>query len=225
MIGRLRRGRGSTEDGATAGPGSTVPDADRDVGAQLLGEAMKEATWLRHLGEAGRVSIWVIAKRVPVVIGQIARLGWRASPRALATVVVCTVFSAVLAGLALVESVHVLGVLFGQGTSAARIRSALPSVVVLVVLYSVRACSDTAINYGQAQLAPRIKRNAEIELYGLMARVKADAFADADLADDLQRAADNGIGYLQQSVPGCIAVVSSILSIVSSAGVLAYLHP
>jgi ATP-binding cassette subfamily B protein/ATP-binding cassette subfamily C protein len=202
-----------------------VPDADRDVGAQLLGEAMKEATWLRHLGEAGRVSIWVIAKRVPVVIGQIARLGWRASPRALATVVVCTVFSAVLAGLALVESVHVLGVLFGQGTSAARIRSALPSVVVLVVLYSVRACSDTAINYGQAQLAPRIKRNAEIELYGLMARVKADAFADADLADDLQRAADNGIGYLQQSVPGCIAVVSSILSIVSSAGVLAYLHP
>jgi ATP-binding cassette subfamily B protein len=141
------------------------------------------------------------------------------------TVAACTVCSAVLAGLALVESVHVLGVLFGLGPSTARIHAALPSVLVLVVLYSARAGSDTAISLGQAQLTPRIKRHAEIELYSLMATVDAGAFADTDLADDLQRAADNGIGYLQQSVAGCVAVVSSVLSMISSAGVLAYLHP
>jgi ATP-binding cassette, subfamily B, bacterial len=195
------------------------------AGAQLLNEAMKEASWLRHLGQAGQVSIWVIAKRIPVVIGQVTRLGYRASPVALVSVVACTVCSAILAGLALVESVHVLGVLFGQGPSASRIHAALPSVLLLVVLYSARAGSDTAISLGQAQLAPRIKRHAEIELYSLMAAVDAGAFADTDLADDLQRAADNGIGYLQQSVAGCVAVVSSILSMISSAGVLAYLHP
>jgi ATP-binding cassette, subfamily B, bacterial len=190
-----------------------------------IGADMKVASWVKHLGAAGSVSTWVIARRIPVVIGQVARLGWRASPRSSLGVLAGTVASAVLAGLALVESVHVLGLLFGGGTSHSRISAAIPSVVMLVALYCVRAASDTVVAYSEAQLQPRIKRLVEKDMYALMSQVEVGAFADKDLADDLQRAADTGIPYVQQSVPSTIAVVSAILSMISSAGVLAYLNP
>jgi ATP-binding cassette subfamily B protein len=191
----------------------------------VIGAEMKEASWLRHLGAAGSVSTWVIARRIPVVIGQIARLGWRSSPRHSLAVLVGTIVSALLAGLALVESVHVLGLLFGASINWARVHSAMPSVIVLVALYSARAGCDMAVSYGQAELQPRIKRLVEKDLYALMSRVQVGAFTDKDFADDFQRAADTGIGYLQQSVASSVAVVSSILTMISSASVLAYLHP
>ncbi|HEX4786854.1 MAG TPA: ABC transporter ATP-binding protein [Actinospica sp.] len=195
------------------------------AGAELLNVQLRRNPWLRHHGEAGQVSVWVIARRIPVVVGQITRRGWRASPAALMVVVAATVCSAVLAGLTLVQSVNVLGLIFGRGSTAMPVRTVLPAVGVLVGFYCARACCDTLVAHGQAVLAYRIRRAAEVELYSLISRVEVSSFADTDLADDLQRAADNGIGYLQMSVAGCVAVVSSLLSMISSAGVLAYLHP
>lgn len=190
-----------------------------------VGDDMKDAIWLRHLGAVGTVSTWVIARRIPVVIAQVARLGWRASARSTLGVLIGTLASALLAGLALVENVHVIGLLFGQGISGARIRSAIPAVIVLVVLYTARGGCDAVVSYSQAELQPRIKRLVERDLYELMSRVTVGAYADKDFADDLQRAADTGVGYMQQSVASSVAVVSAILSMVSAAGVLAYLHP
>lgn len=195
------------------------------AGPAVLNVQLRANPWLRHHGQAGQVSVWVIARRIPVVVGQIARRGWQASPAALIVVVAGTVCSAVLSGLALVQSVNVLGLIFARGTSVIAVRTALPAVGLLAGLYCGKAISDTVISHGQALLAYRIKRAAELELYSLISRIEVSSFADTDLADDLQRAADNGIGYLQMSVAGCVAVVSSILTMVSSAGVLAYLHP
>lgn len=195
------------------------------AGPALLNVQLRANPWLRHHGQAGAVSVWVIARRIPVVVGQIARRGWQASPAALIVAVAGTVCSAVFSGLALVESVAVLGLIFGRGTGAVSVHTALPAVGLLVGLYCGKALADTVIAHGQAVLAYRIKRAAELELYALISQVEVSSFADTDLADDLQRAADNGIGYLQMSVAGCVAVVSSILSMVSAAGVLAYLHP
>lgn len=195
------------------------------AGPELLNVQLRANPWLRHHGQAGQVSVWVIARRIPVVVGQIARRGWSASPAALIVAVAGTVCSAVLSGLALVQSVAVLGLLFGRASGAVSVNAAAPAVGLLVGLYCGKAVSDTVISHGQAVLAYRIKRAAELELYALISQVEVSSFADTDLADDLQRAADNGIGYLQMSVAGCVAVVSSILSMVSAAGVLAYLHP
>lgn len=181
--------------------------------------------WHAHLGASAETSTWVIARRIPAVIGQVTSMAWRSSRPSTVAVVAGTLTSAIISGLALVQSVHVISTLFAGAISTARVHAALPQIIVLAALYSAGALADMFVSLGQADLQPKIKRLAERDLYAATGKVRVAAFDSKDFADRLQRAADMGVAYAQQSVATSVETVSATLSMLSASSVLAYLHP
>ena len=204
-----------------------LPRRRATAGAQApaVDDGVVAAYWHAHLGASAQTSTWAIAKRAPKVIIQVAAMAWRASRRSSIAVGAGTVASAIISGFALVQSVRVISVLFATDFSAALVGASLPAIALLAALYTVGAMADAFVSFGQADLQPKIKRLAERDLYTVTARVKVAAFDDKDFADRLQRAADMGVVYAQQSVATSVEVVSASLSMLSAGSVLTYLHP
>lgn len=125
---------------------------------------------------------------------------WRADRRATAAVVLLQLGSAMMAGFGLLASVGVLQALFAQGATPDRVRSALPSLVLVVGLLMTRAVMDAGVTLHQERLTPTVRRLLETEFLRLTARVRLEAVDDAIWSDDANRAHDRGLFYAQQSI-------------------------
>jgi ATP-binding cassette subfamily B protein len=188
-------------------------------------DQMEEAYWSVYDGAAAQASVRQILARLPRIVGQVGRLAWQASPRATTTVVVLQLASAAMAAFGLMASVAVLHQLFAQGPTPDKIRSALPQLIVVVVLLAARALLEAGVAVGQARLTPKIRAALETQFLELTAHVRLEVVDDAEWHDDAYRANDRGLFFARQIVGQVVSLASALLGLIGTAGVLTVLHP
>ncbi|MEY9856280.1 ATP-binding cassette subfamily B protein [Catenulispora sp. GAS73] len=180
--------------------------------------------WNTGYADTAGTGYRTVARRLPLLIATSIRLAAEASkPRTIALLVVQTASS--LAGaFSLYATTDVLAPLFGAGATPDRIRAALPSMLVVLVLTASRSLCDSIAKAFAQQLGPMMDARAMIRLQELCTRAELVAFDKADWVDASQRA-ERGSISARSMLAITQQVLQSLATFIGVAGVLAVLHP
>ncbi|WP_406002770.1 ABC transporter ATP-binding protein [Streptomyces sp. NBC_00829] len=176
-------------------------------------------------GDAAAASLFRLAVRLPVALGQVWRLAWTASPRGAALLVLAQLAAGVATALALLATAHALGALFASGPAPERVSDAVPSVVAAVVATAVRAALETVVAAAQARLSPGVRRVAEDRLHAAAVGAELGAFDDAEWHDTMARARDRGIDHTQLALGHAVEFLGAAVGLLVGVGVVTGLHP
>ncbi|MGW1864527.1 ATP-binding cassette domain-containing protein [Streptomyces mauvecolor] len=202
-------------------PAAPAPATDGDD----IVDGMKEAYWAVYDGAAAKASVGQILRRLPVILQQIGRLAWQADRGATVRLAVLQMAAAAMTAFGLVATVGVAQHLFAAGPTPERVRAAVPQLILVVGLLSLRALLEYGVSVAQARLTPKIRTALETELLELTAHVRLDVVDDADWHDEAYRARDRGLFYSRQIVGQAVGLAAALLGLVGTAGVITVLHP
>ncbi|MEV8116847.1 ABC transporter ATP-binding protein [Streptomyces xiamenensis] len=203
-------------------PPDTVPAGPQE---EDLAASMRQAYWSLYDGAAAQATVREIAVRLPRIVGRVGRLAWQADRPATIGVVVLQLASAAMTALGILASVAVLQELFAAGPTPDRVRAAVPQLLLVVGLLSIRALLETGVALAQARVTPKIRIALEHEFYTLTAHVRLEAVDDADWQDGAYRASQRGLFYARQIVGQVVSLGAALTGLVGTAGVLGILHP
>jgi ATP-binding cassette subfamily B protein len=217
--GEVGKGKGGGERGA--GPGALTDGAAEgaDDGELAL------PYWLTSTEEAANTTFLQMVRRLPALLREAWLLGWRASRRTTAAVLILQVAAGVAAAVGLISVVGVLDGLLRAGPTPDRVRAAVPSLLLLILAVAVRGLLASAATAAHGRLSPMVYEAAEMRLLDLTTRVDLATFDDPQWRDAMERARDRGIFAAQQVVDHGIEVLTHLVGLVAAAGVLAVLHP
>ncbi|MFG2210481.1 ABC transporter ATP-binding protein [Streptomyces sp. NPDC048638] len=202
-------------------PPASMPTADEGD----LTDGMEEAWWLLHQGASAEASVWEILARLPQAVRQVGRLAWKASPRATVALAVLQLAAAAMLAFGLMASVAVAQQIFAEGPTPERVRAAVPQLVVVVVLLTLRALLEYGVSMSQGLLTPRIRTALEREFLYLTSHVHLEAADDPDWHDEAYRARNQGLFYARQITGQVVSLAAATLGLVGAAGVITVLHP
>jgi ATP-binding cassette, subfamily B, bacterial len=166
-----------------------------------------------------------VGRRFPALIGQALTLGWSASRRDTTATVALNLASGVFGGYALFATTGVLEALFAAGPTPARVRAALPSLILVAVATAARSAVATAAGWAQSRLEPQVDQVVEVQLYDLTSQVELAAFDDPDFHDRMQRARDRGIYSASALVNDVINFITAFTGLAAAAVVVGLLQP
>ncbi|GLI00107.1 ABC transporter ATP-binding protein [Phytohabitans aurantiacus] len=188
-------------------------------------DELKVPYWLTATAEAANATFWRMLRRLPGLLVQAWRLGWRASPGTTLAVVGFQVAGGVASAVSLVSVVGVLDGLLRAGPTPERIRAAVPSLIIMVAAGALKTLLTSAATAAQGRLSPQVLQAAEMELLDLTTRVDLATFDDPDWRDAMQRARDRGIDAAQRIVDHGIELATNLIGLAAVGSVLAVLHP
>jgi ATP-binding cassette subfamily B protein len=181
--------------------------------------------WLTSTEEAANTTFLQMLRRLPPLLRDAWLLAWRASAPTTAAVLVLQLTAGLAAALGLISVVGVFDGLLQSGPTPERVRAAVPSLLILIVILAVRGLLVSAAATAHARLSPLVFETAEMRLLDLTTRVDLVTFDDPEWRDSMQRARDRGIYAAQQMVDLGIDVLTNVVGLVAVGGVLAVLHP
>jgi ATP-binding cassette subfamily B protein/ATP-binding cassette subfamily C protein len=181
--------------------------------------------WSAYTERMATVRFSDVARSLPALISQAARLGWSASRRDTAATVVLNLLSGVFNGLALFATTGVLEALFAAGATPHRVRAALPSLILVALATGVRSAVATAAGWAQSRLEPQVDQVTEVRLYDLTSQVELAAFDEPDFHDHLQRARIRGLVSASSVVNDVINFLTAFSGLVSALVVVGLLQP
>ncbi|MEV7197562.1 ABC transporter ATP-binding protein [Streptomyces sp. NPDC093510] len=202
-------------------PASLATDTD----GEDITEQMKEAYWSVYDGAASKATVGEIFKRLPRTVGQVGRLAWQAGPKDTLCLIVLQMAAATMLAFGLMATVGVAQHIFAQGPTPDRVRAAIPQLLLVVGLLSLRALLEYGVSVAQARLTPRIRTALEKEFLELTAHVRLEIVDNPDWHDEAYRARDRGLFYARQIVGQVVSLASATLGLVGTAGVITLLHP
>ncbi|RSO07017.1 ABC transporter ATP-binding protein [Streptomyces sp. WAC 06783] len=211
---------GARDRGLHLPPAALETTAQGDVTDEL-----KEAYWSVYDGVAAKATVGQILARLPKIVRQVGRLAWATDPWATARLVILQMASAAMLAFGLVATVGVVQHVVGEGPTPDRIRAALPQLVLVVALLSLRALLEFGVSVAQARVTPKIRTALEREFLQLTAHVRLDVVDNADWHDEAYRARDRGLYYARAIVGQVVTLGSSLLGLAGTAGVISLLHP
>jgi ATP-binding cassette, subfamily B, bacterial len=195
------------------------PEAD-ELTAELAA-----SYWQAYDTRMASVGFRAVARQFPGLVGQAIRLGWQANRRDTVATIALNVASGVFTGYALFATTGVLEALFTAGPTPARVRAALPSLVLVALAVAARAGLQAAAGWAQDRLRPQVDRLVEIRLLDLTSQVELSAFDEPGFHDAMQRARDRGLFSAAQVVSEVINCVTGLVGIAAAATVVAVLQP
>jgi ATP-binding cassette, subfamily B, bacterial len=193
--------------------------------ADELTAELTASYWRAHDQRLAETGFAAIARQLPGLVGQALRLAWQANRRDTVATVGLNLVSGILTGLALLATNGVLEALFEVGPTPARVRAALPSLILVAVTVAVRGGLQAGAGWAQARLHPQVDRVVEIRLLDLTTQVELASFDDSEFYDAMQRARDRGLYSAPQVVTNVLDCVTGVAGIVSAALVVALLQP
>ncbi|MBT2489445.1 ABC transporter ATP-binding protein [Streptomyces sp. ISL-96] len=213
----------ATED---ARPGKDTSASEPSASERLLfgGELAYDLGWSQHHGAWLKLSLRSMAAGLPRQVAIAVRLARQADRRALYVVAGSEIGRGITQAISLVAVNAVLVELLAQGSTAERLRAALPSLVVIAVLAVMGSVLKSASSAATGILEPKVQRVATERYLGLVARVEMEAIED-DAFHKLMDSAQWGADSARRMVGYCTAVVTSAISLIAAAGVLTVLHP
>ncbi|MFD0904481.1 ABC transporter ATP-binding protein [Actinomadura sediminis] len=193
--------------------------------AAPMGPALSEHKWYRKASELSDTGMLTMARRLPVLIGQVLRLAWRAGRRDLAATIAFNVAAGVFTAFGLLATTGVLTALFSAGPTPDRVRAAAPELLLVGAAVAVRAVFATAAQWAQARLRPQVQQIVEQQLFELTTAIDLAAFDDAEFQDDLHRARLRGVDSAPSMVDNAVDLFTAAIGVVAAAGALGVLHP
>ncbi|MEU8797562.1 ABC transporter ATP-binding protein [Spirillospora sp. NPDC048819] len=176
----------------------------------------------RELAETG---LRTVARRLPAVIVQAARLAWRASPADTVATISLNLLAGIFTAFWLLATTGVLTALFSAGPTPDRVRDALPSLALVAGAVALRAGLQACAGWSQSRLDPQVRRLAELRLYEATTAVHLAALDDSDFLDELQRAQARGLMSAPRVVQQAVDVLTGAVGMAAAAGTLGVLHP
>src|SRR5262249_32925764 len=123
------------------------------------------------------------ARRLRGLVWQAVRLGWSASRLDTAATISLNLVSGVFAATALFATTGVLEALFAEGPTPARVRAALPSLILVALATAARSGLSAAAGWAQSRLEPQVEQAGEGRLFDLATRGELAAVAGPDFPD------------------------------------------
>lgn len=165
-----------------------------------------------------------MGRRLPQLVRKALALAWRVDRRAVVALLSCQVLSGVFEAFGLLATTRTITALITSGHIRDRLVEALPSLVVLAAAAGTRALLGIAVQNISSRLAPRISREAEMQM--LDAAINAELAAyDHPGFNDKREAADRGADVAQDLLTESQDLIACIASLVAAAGVVTLLHP
>ncbi|WP_262504977.1 ATP-binding cassette domain-containing protein [Streptomyces sp. TRM68367] len=179
----------------------------------------------RRIEAANAITTRSMAKRLPQLIRRSLALGWQVDRAAVIALLSVQVLSGVLEAFGLMATTGVIKPLIAsQHISSDQLRSAVPSLVVLSGAIGLRALLGIASTTLSARLAPRIAREAELELLDAATKAELAAY-DNPGYNDRWDAADRGVEVSRDLLTQAQYILAASASLVASAFVLTAVHP
>ncbi|WP_370153867.1 ATP-binding cassette domain-containing protein [Streptacidiphilus sp. EB129] len=165
-----------------------------------------------------------MAARLPRTLARAVRLGWTVDRSAVLWLLVAQVASAALGAGALAATTGTLSALLSGGAVSARLHTAVPVLVVLVVALVGRASADAGAQASAARLAPKVTRWADLDVLRAATALELSAYEDPGWEDQLE-AAGRGAEATRELVIDAQSLTSALAQMAAAASVLAVLDP
>ncbi|MET9734586.1 ATP-binding cassette domain-containing protein [Streptomyces sp. NPDC006458] len=177
---------------------------------------------------SARMTTWAMAVQAPRTVGAALRLGWRTDRRAVVLWLVSQTLAAAASAAVLAATGWMLQMLLPDGQAPAVesgvLRAAVPAVVVLSVVVAVRYALNSAAQLAAARLAPKVAREADLQVLEAATAVELLAYEDPGFEDALE-AADKGADATRELVMAAQALVAAVATLAGAGVYLAVLHP
>lgn len=178
----------------------------------------------RHFEASVTLSTWAIARRLPRTLAQAAGLGWRTDRRAVLALLACQIGAAALTATALAATTRVLAALFTGDDIAAGLHEHLTAVLVLAIAASGRYLLDASARAAAARLAPRVVREADLEVIAAATAAELVAYEDSGF-EDAHAAASDGAEKTGDLILDGQLLTSAAAQMAAAASVVTVLHP
>ncbi|WP_026402822.1 ABC transporter ATP-binding protein [Actinomadura rifamycini] len=189
------------------------------------GPELAEHAWSVKGAELSRTGTLTMARRLPVLIGQVMRLAWGAARRDLVATVALNVVAGIFTAFGLLATTGVLTALLSAGPTPDRVRAAAPQLLLVGAAVTARAACAAAAQWAQSRLRPQVLRLVEERLYTLTTAIDLTAFDDAAFQDDLHRAKLRGVDSAPSMVDNAVDLLTAAVGVAAAAGALGVLHP
>ncbi|WP_324786930.1 ABC transporter ATP-binding protein [Streptomyces sp. H51] len=197
-----------------------------DAEQELFGGPLRYDMGWSHHEHAGLDLTMVSALRsMPSLVGATLRLAWSADRRALFAVAASELGQGIAAAvglLALNAVMHAL--LAGSGDAAQRLHSLLPGLLAVAAIGVVNSVLSAWSTSRAGRLEPMVERIATTQYLAAATSVELEAIDDPDFRR-LVDVAQYGPASARRMIGACVAALNGLISLVTTAGVLAVLHP
>jgi ATP-binding cassette subfamily B protein len=210
----------STDAGSPGGQA-----AGDDAGDPLFGSGIHwTAGWTRHDVEITQVSLFQVVRQLPGQIRTCLGLAWRADPRAVLGVLIFQSATGIATAFGLLATNSVLLNLFAGGPSPARVRAAVPSLLLVGAAAMGASITATLGRSASTRLRPKVTRRAYGELLRRSTTVELLTFEQSEF-HDLLDSAQYGAGWSEYMVEQLAAVVTQLAGMIGAISVLSVLNP
>ncbi|BBC30641.1 Xenobiotic-transporting ATPase [Streptomyces graminofaciens] len=202
---------------ATTAPTGEAEVSDEELKFVIPGD--------RRIEAANAITTRAMARRLPQLIRRSLALGWQVDRAAVIALLGVQLLSGVLEAFGLMATTGVIKPLItSQHISGDQLRSAVPSLVVLSGAIGLRALLGIASTALSSRLAPRIAREAELELLDAATKAELAAY-DNPGYNDRWDAADRGVEVSRDLLTQAQYILAASASLIASAFVLTAVHP
>jgi len=177
------------------------------------------------LDPAGPAKPGSVLTGLPRSLGPILATVYRAAPGPAVAIVVLQVLAGLASACGLLTTTTVLDRLLVSGPTSGRVAAAVPALIAVTAIYTVRGAVEAAVALAQARIGPAVRRSSATRLMAAAVGVDLAAFDDDTFYDRLHRARDRGLLNLDRSVTSLAELLAALLAMLAAAVALALLHP
>jgi ATP-binding cassette subfamily B protein/ATP-binding cassette subfamily C protein len=201
---------------------------DEAQAAQALAEeelVADDVHWDAFEGQAKATGYVAMTRRLPRLIAHALRLSWQASPRDTVAAIVGGLAAAILTAFGLLATNGALESLLASAPTRERVDDAIPSLVALGAIITLRASVNLVVRWFQERLNPQVELAATVSLFSALGEVDLAAMDDPTFHDHVQRASERGVSSAGRMVSVVIGILGAFFGLIAVAGTLALLHP
>ncbi|WP_331743988.1 ATP-binding cassette domain-containing protein [Kitasatospora sp. NBC_01300] len=177
----------------------------------------------RHDAVARAVSTGSIARRLPAALRQALVLGWRTDRPTVVLLLTAQAVTAALTVAALGATTRLLAALFATGGLRAALAANVWPLALLGAVVVGRYLADAVAQAAAARLAPRVVREADLQVIAAATRAELIAYEDPAFATAYEAATD-GTERTRDLITDAQHLTAAAARLAAGAAFLAYLH-
>ncbi|MFE4625104.1 ABC transporter ATP-binding protein [Streptomyces mirabilis] len=208
------------------GPVKMAEPQVSDAEQELFGGPLRyDMGWSHHEHAGLDLTMMSALRSMPALVGATLRMAWSADRRALLAVAVSEIGQGIAAAVGLLAINAVMhALLAGSGDAAQRLHALLPGLLAAAAIGVVNSALSAWSTSRAGRLEPMVERIATTQYLAAAASVELEAIDDPDFRR-LVDVAQYGPGSARRMIGACVAALNGLISLITTASVLAILHP
>jgi ATP-binding cassette subfamily B protein len=197
-----------------------------DAEQELFGGPLRyDMGWSHHEHAGLDLTMMSALRSMPALVGATLRMAWSADRRALLVVAVSEIGQGIAAAVGLLAINAVMhALLAGSGDAAQRLHALLPGLLAAAAIGVVNSALAAWSTSRAGRLEPMVERIATTQYLAAAVSVELEAIDDPDFRR-LVDVAQYGPASARRMIGACVAALNGLISLITTAGVLAVLHP